>query len=220
MATELEASLRAGESRWSYCSTFKRWLDWAMLVLTLPAVLPLGLVIALLIKLDSRGPALIQLKRLGQWRTTFYKYKFRSMVVNAEEALQKLLKTDETIRQEYLATYKIQNDPRVTRFGRLLRRTSLDELPQVFNIVRGEMSWVGPRDILESELSMYGEYAEKLVTVKPGLTGLWQVAGRSRLSYAERIRLDMHYIDHHSLLLDLRILLKTVPIVLLGDGAV
>jgi undecaprenyl-phosphate galactose phosphotransferase len=220
MAIPLELARTIFESKWSYRSAFKRWFDLAFTVLSLPLFLPLGLLVALLIRLDSRGPVIIRVKRLGRGGSTFYKYKFRSMVLNAEKVLQELLASNEMIRKEYEATYKIRNDPRVTRFGHLLRKTSLDELPQILNILRGEMSWVGPRDILHSELAVYGEFGDKFVTVKPGLTGLWQVSGRSRLAYSERVRLDMHYIDHLSFLLDLKIILKTMPVVLFGDGAV
>jgi lipopolysaccharide/colanic/teichoic acid biosynthesis glycosyltransferase len=220
MGTLPQTSETAIQAKRTYRSTFKRWFDLFFTVLTLPIFFPLGLLIALLIKLDSQGPILIKVKRLGQRHSTFYKYKFRSMVVNAEKVLQELLASNAEIRKEYQATYKIKDDPRVTRFGRLLRKTSLDELPQILNILRGEMSWVGPRDILQSELGMYGELGEKFVTVKPGLTGLWQVSGRSRLTYAERVRLDVYYIDHLSIFLDLKIILKTIPVVLFGDGAV
>lgn len=220
MSIPYEVARTAFESRWGYRSTFKRSFDLGFTVLLLPLFLPLGLLVALLIRLDSRGPVIIRVKRLGREGSTFYKYKFRSMVLNAEKVLQELLASNEVIRKEYEATYKIRNDPRVTRFGRLLRKTSLDELPQILNILRGEMSWVGPRDILPSELAVYGEFGDKFATVKPGLTGLWQVSGRSRLPYSERVRLDMHYIDHLSFLLDLKIILKTIPVVLFGDGAV
>jgi len=220
MAIPLEVARTIYESKCSYRSTLKRLVDLGFTLLTLPVFLPVGLLIALLIRLDSRGPVIIKVKRLGLGGSTFCKYKFRSMVLNAEKVLQELLASNEMIRKEYEATYKIRNDPRVTRFGRLLRKTSLDELPQILNILRGEMSWVGPRDILHSELAVYGEFGDKFVTVKPGLTGLWQVNGRSRLSYSERVRLDMHYIDHLSLLLDLKIILKTIPVVLFGDGAI
>jgi lipopolysaccharide/colanic/teichoic acid biosynthesis glycosyltransferase len=202
-----------------YARRLKPWFDLALTLLALPLILPVALLIAALIKLDSRGPALIKVRRLGRNHTTFSKYKFRTMVVDAERVLQDLLASEPEIRREYEATYKIKNDPRVTRFGRFLRKTSLDELAQVLNIVRGEMSWVGPRDILPKELAMYGDYGEKFVTVRPGITGLWQVSGRSRLPYSERVRLDMHYVDHLSLWLDLKILLKAVPVVLFGDGA-
>jgi undecaprenyl-phosphate galactose phosphotransferase len=142
------------------------------------------------------------------------------MVVDAEAILKNLLASDESLRQEYLASYKIRNDPRITRFGKLLRKLSLDELPQVLNIIAGHMSWVGPRDILDSELGMYGECGVRFLSAKPGLTGLWQVSGRSRLPYSERVRLDMKYIDEISPVLDLRILWRTIRVVIYGDGAV
>jgi lipopolysaccharide/colanic/teichoic acid biosynthesis glycosyltransferase len=188
-------------------------------LVVLPLALPFSLIVALLIKLDSKGPILVRVKRIGLRGSSFYKYKFRTMVPNAEEALKRLLELDPKIRAEYTSTYKIANDPRITRFGSWLRKSSLDELPQVLNVLRGEMSWVGPRDILDTELAMYGEFGSKLLTVQPGITGLWQVSGRSKLSYAERVRLDSYYIDNISLLLDLKIILKTIPVVLLGDGA-
>lgn len=203
-----------------YATCFKRCFDLAFTLLSLPVALPLAVLIGILIKLDSPGPMLIRVRRLGRNHSSFYKYKFRTMVVDAEKVLQELLTSDDNIRREYQATYKIANDPRITRFGRFLRKTSLDELAQILNVVRGEMSWVGPRDILESELAMYGEFGEKFVTAKPGITGLWQVSGRSRLPYSERVRLDMEYLDNMSLLLDSKIILRTVPVVLLGDGAV
>jgi lipopolysaccharide/colanic/teichoic acid biosynthesis glycosyltransferase len=199
---------------------WKRWLDLAFTLATMPVFLPVALLIAFVIKLDSRGPVLVKLKRLGRDRSVFYKYKFRTMVPDAERVLEELLRSNQKVREEYERTYKIKNDPRITRFGRLLRRTSLDELPQILNVILGDMSWVGPRDILDSELKMYGDFADKFVTVKPGITGFWQVSGRSKLPYSERVRLDMYYIDHVSVLLDLRILVQTIPVVLFGDGAV
>jgi lipopolysaccharide/colanic/teichoic acid biosynthesis glycosyltransferase len=195
-------------------------MDLVFTVLTLPIFLPIGLLIALLIKLDSQGPVLVKLKRLGKNRSSFLKYKFRTMVPDAERVLQQLLASDPEIRDEYQKTYKIKNDPRITRFGNLLRKTSLDELPQILNVLQGDMSWVGPRDILDSELEMYGKFADQFVTVKPGITGLWQVSGRSKLPYAERVRLDVHYIERISLFMDFWILLRTIPVVLFGDGAI
>ena len=203
-----------------YRSGLKRLCDLCFTLLALPVAVPFGIVTALLIRLDSPGPVLVRFKRLGQNGTSFYKYKFRTMVPDAEAILQALLESDPQLRAEYLATYKIKNDPRITRVGKWLRKCSLDELPQVLNVCRGEMSWVGPRDILESELRMYGESASKFLTVKPGITGLWQVSGRSKLTYAERVRLDCHYIDNMSLLMDLSIMVRTVPVVLFGDGAI
>lgn len=218
---EKESALAiAGELRATAELQWKRWLDLAFTLATLPVFLPVALLIALVIKLDSRGPVLVKLKRLGRDRAVFYKYKFRTMVPDAEQVLEELLRSNQNVREEYERTYKIKNDPRITRFGRLLRRTSLDELPQILNVILGDMSWVGPRDILDSELKMYGDFADKFVTVKPGITGFWQVSGRSKLPYSERVRLDMYYIDHVSVLLDLRILVQTIPVVLFGDGAV
>jgi lipopolysaccharide/colanic/teichoic acid biosynthesis glycosyltransferase len=202
-----------------YTLYFKRAVDLILTIVGLPLILPLALLIVILIKLDSPGPALIRLSRLGRNHSTFYKYKFRTMVMGAEQVLQNLLASDPVVRHEYETTYKIKSDPRITRFGRLLRKTSLDELAQVLNVLRGEMSWVGPRDILPKELAMYGEHGEKFVTVQPGITGLWQVSGRSTLPYAERVRLDTYYIDHLSLSLDMKILIKTIPVVLFGYGA-
>jgi lipopolysaccharide/colanic/teichoic acid biosynthesis glycosyltransferase len=206
--------------RWTYRAKFKRWADIVFSIFFLPLIVPFSLLAALLIKLDSRGPILVKLKRLGKDHSSFFKYKFRTMVPDAEKVLETLLRSNEVMREEYLRTYKIKNDPRITRFGRLLRRTSLDELPQVLNVLKGEMSWVGPRDILDSELAMYGEFGNRFVTVKPGITGLWQVSGRSQLAYTERVRLDMFYVDNVSFWLDLKVLLRTVPVVLFGDGAV
>jgi lipopolysaccharide/colanic/teichoic acid biosynthesis glycosyltransferase len=208
------------EPKWSYRLIFKRWFDICFSILILPLALPFGLLAALLIRIDSAGPVLIKVKRLGKDGSTFFKYKFRTMVPNAEEILRKLLESNPEIRQEYERTYKIKQDPRITRFGRWLRLTSLDELPQILNVFRGEMSWVGPRDILGTELVKYGQFARKLLTVQPGITGLWQVSGRSKLTYMERIQLDMRYIDRLSFLLDLKILCRTVPVVVTGYGAV
>ncbi|SRR6266581_3143962 len=209
-----------GESKRNYRLKFKRWFDICFSVLVLPLVLPLGLLVALLIWLDSPGAVLITVKRLGKDRTTFFKYKFRTMVPDAEGFLRELLESDPEIRREYEQTYKIKNDPRITRVGRWLRRTSLDELPQILNVLKGEMSWVGPRDILDTEIVKYGERASRLMTLQPGITGLWQVSGRSKLTYAERVQLDMRYIEDLSFWLDLKILCRTVPVVLFGDGAV
>jgi lipopolysaccharide/colanic/teichoic acid biosynthesis glycosyltransferase len=217
--SSVPASTRAPADR-VYEHQFKRLVDVVFTLLALPFFLPIALLIALLIKVDSPGPVLVKLKRLGKSRSAFFKYKFRTMVPDAEKILQELLASNDEIREEYQNTYKIRKDPRITRFGRLLRRTSLDELPQILNVIRGDMSWVGPRDILDSELDMYGEFADQFVTVKPGITGLWQVSGRSKLPYSERVRLDLYYIEHASFLLDLRILFKTVPVVLFGSGAV
>ncbi len=202
-----------------YARCGKPILDWALTVVALPVVLPVGALLVVLIRLDSPGPALIRVRRLGKGHSSFLKFKFRTMVVDAEVRLQQILATDPELRREYEATYKLKKDPRVTRFGRLLRKSSLDELPQILNVIRSEMSWVGPRDILPSELHKYGDSGDEFVSVRPGITGLWQVSGRSQLPYEERVRLDLFYIAHQSVGLDFRILLRTVPVVLFGWGA-
>jgi len=219
----VEATLSPAGSKdsiWSYRSKFKRAFDVFFSIAALPVALPFGLLIALTIRLDSEGPVLIRVRRLGRGGSTFYKFKFRTMIPDAEAVLRNLLNSHPEIRDEYQRTYKIKNDPRITRFGKWLRKTSLDELPQILNVIKGEMSWVGPRDILDTELAMYGECASKLLSVQPGITGQWQVSGRSKLSYEQRVLLDSFYIDNMSLLRDLEIIVKTVPVVLFGDGAV
>ncbi|TMJ07849.1 MAG: sugar transferase, partial [Bacillati bacterium ANGP1] len=145
----------------------------------------------------------------------FYAWKFRTMVVGADQRLAR----DRRLRERFAATYKLVDDPRVTRMGRWLRRTSLDELPQLINVLRGEMSLVGPRPIVEEELRKYGAWERRLLCVRPGLTGMWQVLRHHQPDYAQRVSLDMYYIDHWSVGLDLKILLRTLPSVIAGRGA-
>jgi exopolysaccharide production protein ExoY len=171
------------------------------------------------VKVTSRGPVLFGHQRLGEAGRSIRVYKFRSMAVNAEARLQELLGTDPVLRAEYEATYKLKEDPRVTWLGRWLRRTSLDELPQLINVLRGDLSLVGPRPIVADEIAKYGPASAAILRVRPGVTGLWQVSGRSDLDYAERVRLDMDYITNWSLWLDLRILSATLPAVLRRKGA-
>lgn len=198
----------------------KRALDLLGATAGLVFLLPVLGAIGMLIAMDSRGAIIHRTWRLGKNGKMFLKYKFRTMLPNGEKLLEELLARDPAVREEYRATYKIRNDPRVTRVGRFLRRASLDELPQLVNVLKGEMSLVGPRDILPQELEdHYGQQKELFLSVKPGITGLWQVSGRSRLPYPERVRLDLQYIEQRSLWLDLRILAKTGAAVLRGDGA-
>lgn len=205
----------------SYYEITKRVLDVLVALVAIVVLLPVWFVVALVIKLDSDGPVLHRTKRLGIGGSFFTKYKFRTMVPDGELVLQRLLESNPELRKEYEANYKIRNDPRVTRFGKILRKTSLDELPQLFNILKGDMSLVGPRDVIPPELEQYYAHCrEKFLSVKPGLTGLWQVSGRSKLPYEKRVELDMYYIENRSLWLDLKILLKTIPAVIKGDGAV
>jgi exopolysaccharide biosynthesis polyprenyl glycosylphosphotransferase len=194
----------------------KSILDYAAILFSLPFLLPLFLLIATLVKVDSPGPVFYRRRVLGIGGKEFDALKFRSMVVNGDEILEQ--RPD--LKAELAANHKLKEDPRVTRMGKLLRRTSLDELPQLINVLLGQMSLVGPRMISPAEKEEYGQMQHNLLTVKPGLTGLWQVSGRSDLSYVERVQIDMHYIRNYSIWLDLQILFfQTLPAVFRKRGA-
>jgi Undecaprenyl-phosphate galactose phosphotransferase WbaP len=181
--------------------------------------LPFGLLIAAAIRLESRGPALFAHTRIGKRSRRFRLWKFRSMVSNADEVLQTYLDQHPGYALEWRLAHKLRNDPRVTRVGRFLRKTSLDELPQLWNVLRGEMSLVGPRPIVEEEIAKYGPSVALYSQVLPGLTGLWQVSGRNDTTYRERVELDGRYIRAWTAALDLHVLMKTVRVVLRGHGA-
>lgn len=174
--------------------------------------------VALLVKRDG-GPCLFGHARVGQHGKSFRCLKFRSMVPNADAVLKALLKSDPAARAEWDADFKLRNDVRVTRLGRFIRRTSIDELPQLWNVVRGDMSLVGPRPIVDRELKRYGDAASYYLRVLPGITGLWQVSGRSEADYATRVALDVAYVKDWTLRRDLSILLRTVSVVVRGRGA-
>lgn len=193
----------------------KATLDYVGAIVGLIVLSPLLVLAALLVKLDSPGPVFHCRRVLGTSGRPFDAFKFRTMVVNADG----LLETDPTLREAFEKGFKLVVDPRVTRLGRFLRKTSIDELPQLINVLRGEMSLVGPRMIAPEEVTRYGKWQLNLLTVKPGITGPWQVQGRSDIAYDERVRLSMHYIRNYSLWLDLEILLRTVPAVLRARGA-
>ncbi len=193
----------------------KRGIDMVGAVAGLALGAPLMGVIALAIRLDSPGPIVFSQTRVGAGGELFDIYKFRSMRQGAEAELKKL----QALNEADGPLFKIQDDPRLTRIGRILRRTSLDELPQLWNVLQGEMSLVGPRPALPSEVSEYKEWHKKRLEARPGMTGLWQISGRSTISFDEGVLLDVYYIENWSLWLDLKILLRTVPHVLLGDGA-
>ncbi len=193
----------------------KRALDLVGSLAGLLVAAPLMLLIALLVKFTSPGPVFYRRRVLGQGGTTFAALKFRTMFVNGDEILEK----HHELKEELARNGKLKDDPRVTPLGRFLRRYSLDELPQLLNILIGQMSLVGPRMITPEEWPHYGKWQYNLLTVKPGLTGLWQISGRSDLSYQDRVRLDMHYIRNYTIWLDLQILFQTVPMVLRGKGA-
>ena len=180
----------------------------------LVAFIPLFLIIALLIKLSSRGPIFFLQERIGKNNVPFKCIKFRTMYPEAKDILQNLLNKDEKIKKEFEETHKIKNDPRITSIGKLLRKTSLDELPQFINVLRNEMSIVGPRPIVKAEKKKYGKNLIKLLSIKPGITGLWQVSGRNNLTYKKRIMLDINYVKNYNLLMDLRILIRTFGVVL------
>ena len=189
----------------------------ALSVLTLG--LPLLLLIALAVKVTSSGPIFFGHKRLGKNGETFRCWKFRTMYPDAECRLVKLLGSDPELYKEYALTHKLKKDPRVTVLGHFLRVTSLDELPQVINILRGELSVVGPRPIVEAELIHYGEHFREVNSIQPGLTCLWAVSGRNNLPYKERVKLDLLYVNKQSAILDLRILLRTIMVVIWRCGA-
>lgn len=194
----------------------KSALDFALILLALPVLLPVFAAIALLIKLDSPGPIFYRRRVLGVGAKPFGAFKFRTMYVNGNQILEQFPE----LKAELAREHKLKNDPRITRVGKLLRRTSLDELPQLLNVILGQMSLVGPRMISPAEHDLYGRMKLNLLTVKPGLTGMWQVSGRSDLKYDERVRLDMYYIRNYSIWLDVQILFfQTIPAVFKGRGA-
>ncbi|MDR2478950.1 MAG: undecaprenyl-phosphate galactose phosphotransferase WbaP [Treponema sp.] len=197
----------------------KRCVDIALVLAGGIVLLPLLLLIALLVKVTSRGPVLYRHKRLGINGKPFSAYKFRSMVLDSEECLQELIDSDAEIRKEWESSHKLRNDPRVTAIGRFLRRTSFDEFPQLINILKGEMSLVGPRPVTESEIEKYGEDFGRIFSVRPGLTGLWQVSGRSDTDYIERVSYDTYYLQSWSVWLDLWVLFETFGAVIRGKGA-
>ncbi len=196
----------------------KRVFDICLVLLLLPLVLLVMGGIALLIKLDSRGPIFFHHIRIGKNGKAFKCYKFRTMIKNAEAVLNDVLQNPQA-RKEWEKDFKLKDDPRITRIGKILRKSSLDELPQFFNVLRGNMSFVGPRPIVEKEIPLYGGKFNFYKTVTPGITGLWQISGRSDTTYNTRIRLDQQYVESMNLLLDIQTLLKTIPAVVLKRGA-
>lgn len=196
-----------------------RVFDVVFAILTLILLFPLLLVLLISIKLSSEGPIFYKQKRIGQYGRYFYLFKFRTMMCDADEYLFDLLDKNEELRFEYAKSHKLKADPRVTRIGRFLRRTSLDELPQLINVLRGEMSVVGPRPIVDMEVPKYGNYSVELFSVRPGITGLWQVSGRSDTTYEERVFFDTTYIRNKSFGLNLHIILLTIPAIIRQKGA-
>lgn len=168
---------------------------------------------------ENDGPLFYEQLRYGKNGKMFRLYKFRSMCMNADKKLEKYLKENEEARKEFEETQKLDHDPRITKLGIFLRKTSLDELPQMINILFGQMSFIGPRPVIEKEVERYGKNKDKFLSVKPGLTGYWQVNGRSNTTYKERMELELYYVDNQSLWLDAKIFFKTFKAVLNHDGA-
>jgi exopolysaccharide biosynthesis polyprenyl glycosylphosphotransferase len=193
----------------------KRLVDVLISLVALPLAMPIMIVTAIAIKLDSHGPVFFMQNRVGKWGKPFKCYKFRSMYVDAEARKAELMHLNEADE----IVFKIADDPRVTRVGRIIRKLSIDEVPQIFNVLRGEMSWVGPRPPVPSEVAQYAYDQMMRLTVTPGITGLQQVSGRSTLSFNRWIELDLEYIQQQSLAKDIEILVKTIPAVISGKGA-
>lgn len=198
-------------------SVTKKSMDLILSFIGLILLIPVFLILAILVKLDSKGPVFYAHTRKGKNRSDIKIYKFRTMYSNSDEIFESF--SDEQ-KEEYYKNFKLDNDPRVTKVGDFLRRTSLDEIPQLINVLKGDLSLVGPRPIVEKEICKYGQYADKLFSVIPGITGYWQSHGRSDTSYDERIKMDMYYIDNKSILLDIKIMFKTVISVIKKEGAV
>jgi exopolysaccharide production protein ExoY len=196
----------------------KRLLDLSGALVLAIVFAPLMVAIFLLMK-RSDGSVIYKHRRVGRDGRMFECLKFRTMVPNAEQILRDLLERDPALKAEWVQDHKLRNDPRITRVGRFLRRTSLDELPQIWNVVRGEMSLVGPRPVVREELLRYGRNVGAYLAAKPGITGLWQVCGRNNTDYRRRVVLDTYYVRNQTLFLDLFILVKTTGVVLGGSGA-
>lgn len=199
--------------------TALRWLDIVIAVVGLPVVVPLCLLIAAAIYVSDGGPAIFGQRRIGRSGQHFRCWKFRTMRTDAEQVLKALLAQDPNSMREWESAQKLSRDPRITPLGRFLRKTSLDELPQLFNVLRGEMSIVGPRPIVDAEVKRYGRHFDDYCSVRPGITGLWQISGRNDTSYRRRVALDRMYVRSRSLLTNVQIILRTIPAVLSQRGS-
>lgn len=202
-----------------YNMAVKTFLDYLLLLAASGFLVPLFAVISLLVKLSSPGPVFYGHERIGRNGKRIRVWKFRSMITNADEILNAVLEDNPEHRKEWEQSHKLSNDPRVTRIGKFLRKSSLDELPQLFNVILGDMSFIGPRPVTDAETGKYGENFNYIFSVKPGLSGMWQVSGRSDTDYAERVAFDSYYIQNWSIWLDLWLIFKTIGVVLTGKGA-
>lgn len=195
----------------------KRVIDVIFASIALILLSPVFAIIAIAIKIDSKGPVFFTHKRIGKNGNIIKLYKFRSMVINAEELIKSF--TPEQMR-EYKENYKLTNDPRITKVGKFLRKTSLDELPQLINIINGDLSIIGPRPLVADELEKYGVNKDKFLSVTPGLTGYWAANGRSNTTYEQRMKMELYYIDNLSLKMDIKVFFKTILSVLKKEGAI
>lgn len=197
----------------------KRALDIILALSGIVLLAPLLIICYLATRISSPGPGLFRHKRVGFGGKHFGCLKFRTMVPDAAERLRKLLKSDPAAAAEWAATRKLRYDPRVTAIGAIMRKSSLDELPQLFNVLRGDMSIVGPRPVTDDELLEYSSATHAYLACRPGITGLWQVSGRSNTTYSKRVACDTFYVRNWSTALDVKILVATIPVILLSDGA-
>lgn len=211
---ERSAGLAGDDERRPLGGLPKRVLDVTVASIALVLLLPMMLIVTALIRILMGGPVIFAQKRVGLGGRMFTCYKFRTMVADGEEVLRRHLEANPAAAREWKAARKLANDPRVGWLGHILRKSSIDELPQLFNVLRGDMSLVGPRPVVPEELEYYGRYVRAYLSARPGLTGVWQISGRNRLSYAERVARDRHYIRHWSLAVDLAVLIKTIPAIL------
>ena len=214
-ASRMRFNLALWVIRSKIIKSLKRTFDLSIALIALICLSPIMLIIGLLVKTTSPGPMFFKQERVGKWGKSFYCFKFRSMYIDAEERKQALMEFNEADGP----VFKMKNDPRVTPIGRFIRKTSLDELPQLFNVVLGEMSLVGPRPAIPKEVDEYDLHALGRLDAVPGITGLQQVSGRSNLDFQRWVELDLQYIEEQSLLTDIKILLKTIPAVLFARGA-
>ena len=214
----LMLNLRNNLSR-RYNRIFKRIFDLVLTIIGGIIISPILLGIAIAVCVSNRGGIIFSHRRVGMYGKNFYCYKFQTMVNDADKVLEKYLAENPTARLEWEETFKLTNDPRVTKLGNFLRRTSLDELPQLWNVILGDMSLVGPRPIVEEEVPKYGKNIREYYMVPPGITGMWQVSGRSDTTYPERVAMDTWYVRNWSVWIDIMYLFKTVKAVLTGRGA-
>jgi Undecaprenyl-phosphate galactose phosphotransferase WbaP len=198
---------------------FKRIFDLCLITLALPVLVPVFIILALAIKLDSRGPVFFRHKRVRTRDSFFQVLKFRTMIPDADQVLADYLAKNPELRREWEAKHKLKHDPRITRVGKFLRRTSLDELPQIWNVITGDLSLIGPRPIVEEEIKRYQKAFRLYEKVRPGITGLWQISGRNNTTYDERVDLDTYYVRNWSIWFDIYILAMTPAAVIKGNGA-